>query len=364
MISKPITPRLSPPHVHAPEHEPFRPGSLKSWLDAHGLRHAGGAWAAIKLWDASTEYQTFHCELLEECLVFMAEADELGFKLCVTVVPKPTDLEPEIVLTAAMDYLARHGIRPMLVSWDNANQSDLGAPELEVRAGRTLKALGQHWMICDNRGPIALLTGMEHRLRTAAANGVMPDAVGFHAHGVDGWWGTAHWGLMREALARRGWKGPVIQTEAGLAFTQSAQDELKLSTGQLAGAWQRENRNAAAGQNAAAVAYDLQRFVSVQLGWTPALAELIGASVAERPPVKQLHPGAMLRRVRAMSVRILQAGGASLEEALDRVFPITPLPTQAVSPKLPVDLCADDDVGNQHLLDGLKQPSAAVGVEE
>ena len=350
-MSEAAAPRALRPHVHAGDHQPYEPDQLRRWLAAHGRTHACGAWAAIKLLDTRAESSITAFEDIGGRLQFMAEADAFGFRTLVTVVPSrradlaPRAAEPEGLLHDLVQWFTERGIRPALWSWGDAGGTELDELELEIRAGRALKAMGQRWLVCDARGPVALLAGLEHRLRTMTERGAIPDAFGFQA-GLQscGWWGTHHWHLMREGLGRRGWKGPVLQTQA----TFGVKGNLASAHGWVSGTWTRENLLAAEKQNAAALTYALGDFFNPD----GAPAGNLIALTEERP---RLPVGLHLREVRATSMRLMQAGGASLAEALDRLFPFGGNFQPHSTPRLPQEheagagalepQHADDDVG-------------------
>lgn len=320
-------PFLSPrPHVHADVEHPYRAGDLQKWLALHGLRHAGGAWAGVELCRLGLGHgNQAEFDHREAVLVFLAEADALGFRKLVTF-EQPKAIEQ--TLTALVDLLARFGVRADLIGFhDVGSEYD----ESDHRCMKLLRALGQQVLWIPSTCPIEVLKELPRKIdEIVRCAGGLPDALGFHASlGADGWWGPHHWHLMRECLRRRDWKGPVMQIQAG--FHRHAEDGDAL--GAVAGAWTRENRDAARIANAMALAYPLSAYLD---DGSQMAAEQLGMPVSAPKLPLWLHRGP----VRAMAFRLLQAAGAPVEEALDRI--LSPqeggLPAPArTSPKMPLE---------------------------
>jgi hypothetical protein len=327
-------PFLSPrAHVHADVEHPYRAGDLQKWLALHGLRHADGAWAGIELRRLGLGHGgAVEFDHREAVLVFLAEADALGFRKLVTF-SLPESIEK--TLDALVDLLARFGVRADLIGFhDVGSEYD----EADGRCMKKLRELGQQVLWIPSTRPTEVLEELPRKLEEI----------------VRCWWGPHHWHLMRECLRRRDWKGPVLQVQA--SFHRHAEDGDAM--GAVAGAWTRENRDAARSANAMALAYPLSAYLDAE---SKEAAAQLGMPVSAPTLPLGLHR----RLVRATSFRLLQAAGATVEEALDRI--LSPqeggLPaSMRPSPKMPLEqggtvadalggasLVTDDDVGAAHL---------------
>jgi len=240
---------------------------------------------------------------------------------------------------------------------------------------------GWPWLLLEAGGPLDLLLKLDVVVEPLVAAGKSPAALGFQAYGTGGWWGAAHWRILRDALARKNWRGPIVQTGGALVGLEHRPHPAVGS--RFAGIWALENYRAAQAVNAIAsveldeliaevvqgeirvprrksfslvedlpAPHELPNQELLYFRRTDALAAILDGGLGEG---FRLNPGKLLAKANALSVRLMLAGGLPLEQTLEALYPTSPTrEAQAgaqAGAQAHAEAAADDDVGAEGPID-------------